>query len=84
MAAKPKKKEEQPKDEFKWPFGRKNYIIFGLAMITIIIGYILLGSGSITMAPILLVLGYCVLVPVALIIKDDSKDKEPQLPESQS
>jgi hypothetical protein len=84
MAAKAKKKEEVAPDEFKWPFGKKNYIVFGLAMLSIIAGYIALGKGSITLAPILLVLGYCVLVPVALIIKDNSKDEEAQLPDSQS
>lgn len=85
MAAKPKKKVEVEKDEFKWPFGKKNYIVFGLAMLSIILGYITLGNGSITLAPILLVLGYCILVPVAILIRDDSvKDDEPEVPDSQS
>jgi hypothetical protein len=83
MATKPKKKEEVVVDEFKWPFGTKNYIVFGAAILTIIVGYIALGKGSITLAPILLVLGYCVLVPIALIIKGKPEEKEPQVPESQ-
>ena len=32
-------------------------------MISIIVGYVFLGYGSISLAPVLLVLGYCVLVP---------------------
>ena len=36
------------------PFGAKNYIIFGLAAICIIAGYVTLSTGSITLAPILL------------------------------
>jgi len=56
--------------ELGWPFGMKNYLLFGLALVVIAIGYITLGYGSITLAPILLVVGYCVLIPISLIIKD--------------
>ena len=84
MAAKPKKQDEIAQDEFKWPFGKKNYIVFGLALVTIILGYIALGKGSITLAPILLVVGYCILVPVALILKNEPDKDQPQLPDSQN
>ncbi len=59
-------------EEIRWPFGRKNYLMFGVALLVIIIGYVLLAQGSITMAPLLLVIGYCVLVPVAIMIKDNT------------
>ncbi len=59
-------------EEFHWPFGKINYLIFGAAIITIIIGYITLAQGSITLAPVLLVLGYCVLIPISLLLR--SKD----------
>jgi len=49
------------------PFDRTNYILMGCALLCVIIGYIALGSGSITLAPILLVLGYCVLFPAGII-----------------
>ena len=45
----------------------KNHIL-ALGLIAIVIGYITLGRGSMSLAPLLLVLGYCVLVPVALIL----------------
>lgn len=61
----------------EWPFGQKNYILFGLAILVIVIGYFLLGSGSMTMAPILLVLGYCVLIPVAIMVRS-GPEKETQ------
>ena len=47
----------------------KNWILLGAGIATIIAGYILLSQGSITMAPILLVAGYCVLIPIAILIK---------------
>ncbi len=73
MATSVKKTSDMSQTEFRWPFGRRNYIFFAIALLVILAGYILLREGSITMAPLLLVLGYCVLVPVALIIKDPSK-----------
>lgn len=49
-------------------FDRLNYILFAVALAVIIVGWLFLGSGSITLAPVLLVLGYCVLVPAALLV----------------
>ncbi len=57
-------------DEIRWPFGKKNYLVFGLALLVIVVGYVTLGYGSMTLAPVLLVLGYCVLIPVAIVIRD--------------
>lgn len=51
------------------PFGRKNYILFGLAAICIVAGYITLSSGSITLAPILLLVGYLVLIPWGILAR---------------
>ncbi|MAF26765.1 MAG: hypothetical protein QF819_08145 [Gemmatimonadota bacterium] len=47
---------------------RRNVGIFLGGLGAIAIGYLLLSGGSITMAPILLVLGYCVLIPLAFIL----------------
>ena len=51
------------------PFGRKNYILFGLAALVILAGYVALARGSITLAPILLLLGYLVVIPWAILTK---------------
>ncbi len=59
------------------PFGPRNYMIMGAALVMIIIGYFSLNSGSITLAPILLVLGYCVLFPLGIIwggSRDEAED----------
>ena len=68
------KKEKKTADEgFEWPFGPRNYILFAIGLLVIIVGYISLSAGSITLAPILLVLGYCVLIPISIIIKGKSE-----------
>jgi hypothetical protein len=52
-------------------FGPTNYALFGGAVLVIVVGYVLLGRGSITLAPILLVLGYLILFPAAILIRRD-------------
>ena len=51
------------------PFTRKNYVIFGIAAAVIVAGYVALSRGSITLAPILLLLGYLVLIPWGILAK---------------
>lgn len=40
---------------------------WGLAALTLIAGYADLWRGGTTLAPVLLVIGYCVLVPLAIL-----------------
>lgn len=68
MAARAQKQNGQFSID-KWPFRRKNYLVFGIGLLSIALGYVLLSKGSITAAPILLVLGYCVLIPIAIMLK---------------
>jgi|UniRef100_A0A7V3PT04 hypothetical protein len=50
-------------------FKPKNYLLLGAGLLTIIAGFISLNAGSITLAPVLLIAGYCVLIPLALLLK---------------
>jgi hypothetical protein len=60
------------------PFTRKNWILFGIGLLVIAVGYALLrvppvdGFLSLTAAPALLVFGYCVLVPAAILVRADT------------
>ena len=83
MATKSKKYNGNGKDDDKWPYGPRNYYMFAAAMLVIIVGFFSLAKGSITLAPILLVLGYCVLLPMALIMKgkpDKGETAQPDQP----
>jgi hypothetical protein len=51
------------------PFGKKNRILFASGFFIILLGFFLLSRNSITLAPLLLVLGYCVIIPLAIILK---------------
>jgi hypothetical protein len=94
MATKKKvKKEAAPPPPAEWPFGTKNYILFGISLVIIIVGYICLGYGddpnapiTLTIAPILLVIGYA-LIPFAIMARDKGKEAgaetEPEAGESE-
>jgi hypothetical protein len=49
-------------------FGTPNIVLLAGAALALVAGYVLLAQGSVTAAPILLVLGYCVLLPLGLIL----------------
>ncbi|NQT25828.1 hypothetical protein HQ585_10760 [candidate division KSB1 bacterium] len=57
------------------PFTKQNYIYFGAGILTLVVGYIALSIGpwdsfwSLTLAPILLVLAYCVIFPVSILYR---------------
>lgn len=59
-----------------WTFTKKNYIIFALGTLLIALGYIVMATGettstqSLTIAPIMLFIGYVVVIPTALIYRD--------------
>jgi len=52
---------------FNW--GPVNSLVLGIGIATLIAGYLALSKGSTTLAPALLVLAYCGLIPTALLIR---------------
>jgi len=66
------------------PFTKINYIIFITAILFLIIGYIFLSIGpvngvwSLTIAPIVLLFGYIVLIPLAILYKRKPKQDQTQ------
>ena len=64
------------------PFTRKNWSLAIVGLAVIVLGYVFLrippaeGFLSLTLAPVLLVAGYCVLIPMAILVRDQSADQE--------
>jgi len=84
MAAKTKKIKADEAPAIDWPFGRKNYVLFGIALVVLIVGYICLGYGddpnhpvTLTLAPILLVIGY-LIIPFAIMARGKPESAEPE------
>ncbi|MDT8368965.1 MAG: hypothetical protein RQ745_07135 [Longimicrobiales bacterium] len=48
-------------------FGKKNAVFALAGVVALVAGYALLAQGSITLAPLLLTLGYIVLIPLAVL-----------------
>ena len=65
-----------------WSFSTVNYTLFGIGLILIIIGYIVMANGevnsdqSLTIAPIILFVGYIIFIPAALIYRDKNLEKK--------
>ena len=61
--------------QFSWPYKRKNYVLFGVGVFVIIVGYLIMYSGevdslqSLVISPLLLLAGYLVIIPMALLRK---------------
>ncbi len=51
-----------------WPLAARNLIVIAVALLAIVAGYVVLSSGHPSAAAVLLVLGYCVLLPVGIVI----------------
>ncbi len=84
-----KKTQETVSEEAVWPFGKKNYVLFGIALVVIVLGYIFLGWGddpnapiTLTVAPIVLIIGYG-LIPFAIMVRGRKDATSPEPPESQ-
>jgi|TARA_B110000263_G_scaffold202466_1_gene182197 hypothetical protein len=58
-----------------WPFKKNNYLIFGIGVLTIILGYILMATGdvnsfqSVKLSPFILFIGYVILIPLSIFYK---------------
>ena len=61
--------------QFSWPYKRKNYVLFGVGVFVIIVGYLIMYTGevdsfrSLVISPLLLLAGYLVIIPMALLSK---------------
>jgi hypothetical protein len=73
------KQSKRVKVDDIFPFERENFIIMGIGLLFIIAGYIALsgntveGFSQLTLAPLLLVTGYCVIIPFGIMYRRKEK-----------
>lgn len=76
---------------WKFPLQRQNFIIIGIGIAVILVGYLLMATGiteqpalpdgkwnnvfAVSIAPILLVLGYCVIIPFGIFKSFSPKEQ---------
>ncbi len=82
-AQKLRKKARKKKVLAVIPFNRENYIIFFVGVLIIIVGYVFMAQGpadsfwSLTLAPILLVISYVIIIPISILYrKKSSKESD--------
>ncbi len=74
--AKEKKPVSSESKQDTVPFSNINYILFAVGLCIITAGWFFLRSGHISVSPIMLILGYCVVIPVAIILKPAEKKEK--------
>ncbi len=85
MAHKVKTKAQKSlkRDEI-FPFEKQNYAIIAVGLLVIAAGYFALAGGSVegffplVLAPILLVVGYCVILPIGILYKRKPRESSPE------
>ena len=69
--------QNKEKVNFQWPYKRKNYVLFAIGVFIIIVGYLIMYLGevdsfqSLTLSPILLLIGYLIIIPYALLYRNN-------------
>ena len=64
-----------------FPLERENYLILGAGLVLIVAGYLALSGDQVegflplTLAPILLVAGYCVVIPLGIMYRKKTETK---------
>ncbi|MDW7681064.1 MAG: hypothetical protein SCK70_10895 [bacterium] len=85
MTAKKIKRKEKKKLKTSIPFGKENYILFFIGLLLIVLGYIFMAQGpadsfwSLTLAPILLIFSYCIVIPISIIYRKKSAKPEQEV-----
>ena len=69
MADSDVKQKKGKKERQTAPFTTVNYVLFTVGLAMVVAGWFLLRAGSITAAPIMLVLGYCGVIPLAIVYR---------------
>lgn len=88
--SKSKRTSLKAKKELSLPLEKTNFLIIGAGIVVLIIGYILMSANSVdgflptVVSPILLVLGYCVIIPYGILKKPKKTESNIQQPEGDS
>lgn len=69
VTAKPRSARKPVETDLGFTWGVLNTTLLVLGLAVLIAGYFALSRGSITLAPALLVLGYCGFIPASLLVR---------------
>ena len=84
------KQLKKGKQDATFPLERENFAILGVGLLCIVLGYVALSGNTVegfrqlTLAPILLLLGYCVIIPLGIMYRKKPKADSPPNPASET
>lgn len=58
----------QPAPPRRFPLARRNLVLLAVALLVLAAGYLTLSAGHASLAAVMLVVGYCVLVPLGIAL----------------
>lgn len=70
-----KAKAAAPEVDLGFRWGMVNTVLLVLGVLVLAGGYKSLAGGSLTLAPVLLVTGYCVLIPASLLVRGSGSNE---------
>lgn len=70
-----KAKTAAPEVDLGFRWGMLNSIVLVVGVAVLAAGYKSLAGGSLTLAPVLLVTGYCVLIPASLLVRGNGSNE---------
>mgnify|MGYP006130324853 CR=1 FL=1 len=68
-------KVDKNNNSVDWPLNKYNYILFGIGVLTICIGYILMATGEVDsfqstkLSSVVLLIGYLFIIPLSIFYK---------------
>lgn len=81
--AKVKKKAAAPTETFQFPLKRTNFFILAFGILVLVVGYVLMALPdnpddflTRTLAPVLLVIAFLVIIPAGLLYKEKEPGKQ--------
>ena len=78
------KSGQKVKKDFSFPLEKENFVIIGVGIVMLILGYLLMNQNSVdgfvptVISPIMLFLGYCVIIPYGILKGHRAVKKETQ------
>ncbi len=76
------RKANKPR-QWHFPWTQRDLVMLGIGLVTIVVGYLLMSTGmgvdnwanplAVSVAPVVLVIGYCVIIPLAIMFGGKTK-----------
>lgn len=74
VEVKPRGQRKPVETDLGFHWGPVNSLLLGLGVALVVLGFFSLSRGSLTLAPVVLVTGYVVVIPASLVFRGGSKE----------